>query len=54
LNDSRSVIGDATDTTKEHELSKHQEHSLRINFIQGTSHTNSQHDEDKKNKKTKG
>jgi len=41
---SQIVLADATDTTTKHELSKHQERSLRINFIQGTNHTNLQHD----------
>jgi hypothetical protein len=35
---SQFVLADATDTTKKHELSKHQEHSLRIILIQGTNH----------------
>lgn len=39
------VVAVATVTTKKHELSKHQELSLRINFIQGTNHTNLQHAE---------
>jgi hypothetical protein len=29
---SQIVLADATDTTKKHELRKHQEHSIRINF----------------------
>jgi hypothetical protein len=52
---SQFVLVDATDTSKKHELSRHQEHSLRTNFIQGTNHTNLQHDEGyQQKKKTKG
>jgi hypothetical protein len=33
-------VVDAIAATERHELSKHQEHSLRINFIPGMNHTN--------------